>query len=362
MAASPVPDLIVQSHQGPYVVHFGPRFAGLESPLPTDRHLLIDAKVAQLYGRELEACLSSASVHLIEAREENKALEALPRVVSALLDRGIKRSHAIVAVGGGIVQDIAAFIASTLMRGLPWSFHPTTLLAQADSCIGSKSSINVNRYKNVLGTYRPPTQIHVAVDVLDTLTLQDLRSGTGEIIKVHVIDGWDSTRELAADYSSLLEDRRLLERYVRRSLEIKRRIIEVDEFDTDIRLTMNYGHTFGHAIESATGYEVPHGIAVTLGMSIANYFSWQLELIGAQVFAELQHLLARNYAGFDHLFHAGDAFLAAMARDKKNTGERQALVLLRGPGAVFRTELPRTDVTRLSAEFERWLSGKPVAQ
>ena len=319
-------------------------------------------KVARLYGRELAPWLSDPSTHRIEAREQNKALEALPSLVSELLNRGVKRTHVLVAVGGGVVQDIVAFVASTLMRGLDWRFHPTTLLAQADSCIGSKSSINVGCYKNILGTYYPPTEIHVAVDLLDTLTPEDLRSGIGEIIKVHIIEGWDAARRLARDYPALLLNREVLEPYIHRSLEIKKRLIEVDEFDRGARLVLNYGHTFGHAMESATGYAVPHGIAVTLGMCMANYFSWRLGLMDGEVFGELQRLVGPNYTGFEPMFHADEAFLAALARDKKNSGERQALVLLNGPGSVFATDVPRAEVTRLAADFERWLAGAAVVQ
>ena len=141
-------ELVVQSHRGPYTVRFGAPFAGLEDGLGPKEHLLVDARVAELYHPALAHALAGPSVLRIEATEASKSLERFPAYVTHLLEHGIQRDHRLIAVGGGIVQDITAFIAATLLRGLPWRFYPTTLLAQADSCIGSKSSVNVGRYKN----------------------------------------------------------------------------------------------------------------------------------------------------------------------------------------------------------------------
>ena len=199
-------DLVIQSHRGPYTVRFGPRFDGLQDGLGPRDHLLIDAKVADLYAGPLAQALAAPSVLWIEATEANKSLERIPEYVIQLLERGIRRDHQLVVVGGGIVQDIAAFIAATLLRGLPWRFYPTTLLAQADSCIGSKSSLNVGGYKNQLGTFTPPQEIRISMEVLDTLTDAEMRSGIGEMLKVHVIAGWDDVRRIAADYGALLRE------------------------------------------------------------------------------------------------------------------------------------------------------------
>ena len=152
-------DLVIGSHRGPYTVRFGPAFQGLEAGLSEQEHLIIDARVAELYAIPLAAVLKGHSVLRIEANETNKSIERLPGFITFLLERGIRRDHCLIAVGGGVIQDIAAFVAATLLRGLPWRFYPTTLLAQADSCIGSKSSINVGPYKNQLGTFTPPTEI-----------------------------------------------------------------------------------------------------------------------------------------------------------------------------------------------------------
>jgi len=334
-----VDDLVVQSHRGQYRVRFGQAFTGLESGLDDHEHLIIDSKVADLCSRALGPALAGRSVLRIEATETNKSLERLPDYIRHLLDHGIRREHVLIAVGGGVIQDITAFIAATLLRGLPWRFYPTTLLAQADSCIGSKSSINVGQYKNQLGTFTPPSEILISPDVLDTLEERELRSGIGEMIKAHIISGWEDMRAIASDYPRIIRDKVVMMHYIRRSLEIKKTKVEVDEFDRNERLVMNYGHSFGHAIESATNYAVPHGIAVTIGMDMANYISFRLGLLRQEMFDEIGSLLVVNYAGFDRTPVPEGRFFAALGRDKKNMGQALSLILLKGPGKVFRERL-----------------------
>ncbi|MFQ5853654.1 MAG: AroB-related putative sugar phosphate phospholyase (cyclizing) [Candidatus Binatia bacterium] len=329
-------DIVIQSHKGSYTVHFDRTFAGLQSGLATHEHLIIDARVADLYSEALGPALAGHSVLRIEATESNKSLEKFPDYVMHLLDHGVRRDHVLVAVGGGIIQDITAFVAGTLFRGLPWRFYPTTLLAQADSCIGSKSSVNVGQYKNQLGTFTPPNEIRISTDVLDSLSETDVRSGIGEMIKVHIISGWEDTRAIAREYGQLARDKPCMAHYIHRSLQIKKVKIEADEFDTNERLVMNYGHSFGHAIESATHFAIPHGIAVTIGMDMANYVSLRRGLIDHEVYDELHALLATNYTGFEHLPISEDGFSAALFKDKKNVGGDLSLILMRGPGRIFR--------------------------
>lgn len=346
-------DLTIMSHRGPYPVRFGPAFDGIADGLAAGQHLVIDSRVADLYAGALAAPLASPSTLRIEATEANKSLERMADYVLHLLEHGIRRDHTLVAVGGGIIQDIVCFMAATLLRGLPWTFHPTTLLAQADSCIGSKSSINVGRHKNQLGTFTPPADILISTDVLDTLDPVDLRSGLGEVIKVHVLSGWEDTRRLLGDYQRLVTDRALLQGYIRRSLEIKKALIEIDEFDQGDRLILNYGHTFGHAIESCTRFAVPHGIAVTIGMDMANFAAWRLGLAERQVYDEIHPVLAANYAGFERAAITTDDLVRALGKDKKNIGRDVVLILPREPGMMIRHQV--TDAAKLRTICDEFL-------
>ena len=318
----------VQSHAGPYTVSFrDDALAHLNSRVSPSFLFIVDDIVADLYARELDRVLSSPAVLRVQATEENKSLDRFPRYVEHLVARGVRRGHVLVAIGGGIIQDVTCFLAATLLRGLDWHFYPTTLLAQADSCIGSKSSINVGKIKNVLGTFPPPRQIALSTSVLATLSKQDVRSGIGEMLKVHAIDGPESFDRIAADYPRLITEPETLRHYIYRSLKIKQAFIEQDEFDRAARQVLNYGHSFGHAIESATDFAVPHGIAVTIGVDMANYVAMRLGRMDARHYARMHPTLAANYAGFEGVEVHFEAFLNALGKDKKNTETELSLIL-----------------------------------
>lgn len=345
-------DLRVRSHRGPYAVRFLEDALG-ELRAPAERaHYLIDARVARLYRKRLAGLLEAPSVLRIEATERAKSLERFPGYVRRLVAKGVRRKDVLVAVGGGIIQDIACFLAATLLRGLDWEFYPTTLLAQADSCIGSKSSINSGGAKNILGTFTPPRRVVIGAGFLSTLDERDLRSGVGEMLKVHAIEGPSSFDRIAADYPRLFSDRSVMLDYVRRSLEIKRRVVEADEFDRGPRQVMNYGHSFGHAVEAATRFAVPHGVAVTIGMDLANFAALRLGRARADVYRRMRPVLAENYRGFERTSVPLEPFLAAIGKDKKNTRARLGLILPGAGGRVAKVEVPKDDAFRsLCADY-----------
>lgn len=321
--------LQIQSHNGAYAVEFNDHgLTDLNSKVPENAHFIVDQKVAGLYCSSLDKILASRSVLQIEATEENKSLDRFPGYVENLVKRNIRKNHVLVAIGGGIIQDITCFLAATLLRGLQWHFYPTTLLAQADSCIGSKSSINVGKIKNVMGTFTPPTCIVICPGVLSTLADAEVRSGIGEMLKVHAIEGPASFDAIATDYAGLAVEPETTMRYIHSSLRIKKRLIELDEFDRGPRNVLNYGHSFGHAIESATNFAVPHGVAVTIGMDMANYVAVRSGLLGRDHYQRMHATLALNYHGFQDIDIPLDSLLLAIGRDKKNVGSSISLILL----------------------------------
>ncbi len=318
---------VVQSHTGPYEVEFDRgAISRITGTVPAKSHFFVDANVARLYAKELRSVLESPSVLVVEATEANKSLERFPEYVEHLVSHGVRRGQVLVAIGGGITQDIVCFLAATVLRGLPWWFYPTTLLAQADSCIGSKSSINVGRAKNIVGTFTPPRRVIIDPAMRETLKEVDVRSGYGEMLKVHAIDGPASFDRIAADYSRLGETD-TLEHFIRRSLMIKKRIIEEDEFDRGPRNVMNYGHTFGHAIESATEFRVPHGIAISIGADMANHVAVALGRMDAAHFRRMHPVLRANVEGYQDETIPFGAFMEAIVRDKKNSDDMLTLIL-----------------------------------
>ena len=302
---------------------------------------LIDSQVQAFYPESFAQTLSPENVRLIEATEPAKSLDALGPSIEWLLQSGFRRDCLLLIVGGGVLQDLGCFIASVLFRGVRWSLVPTTLLAQCDSCIGSKSSINVGHFKNQLGTFYPPHQVIMAFDVLKSLPPDEVRSGLGEIIKLHLISGEEAVSRLREKLPRYEAEPAVLAEMVWDSLTIKKRFIEEDEYDKGIRNLLNYGHTFGHAYESATDYAIPHGIAVTLGVLTATFFSSRLGWVTDEYFQSLRGWLTPYYAPYQDTLRQADQekILSAMRLDKKNTGDTLGCILTRGAGAMERTKL-----------------------
>jgi 3-dehydroquinate synthase len=340
--------LVIQSHRGAYTVVFDNTLLSDPARLfEGEPHFLIDANVARLYASSLQTILDHPNAIIIEATEENKSIEKIIPVLERLVLNKVRRDHTLVAIGGGIIQDITCFIASTLLRGIPWRFVPTTLLAQADSCIGSKSSINLGATKNILGTFNPPQDIFIYTGFLDTLADKDVQSGIGEIIKVHAIDGIAAFDQLAADFDLLFTDRAMLLRYIRSALLIKQRFIEQDEFDRGTRNIFNYGHSFGHAIESATHYAVPHGIAVAIGMDMANHIAANRGLLPRKHFHRMHAILRKNYGNYTRTPIPLEEMLSALMKDKKNTSTMLGLIFPVGADAeIQRVQIPPDKVFR----------------
>jgi 3-dehydroquinate synthase len=209
---------------------------------------------------------------VIEASETVKSLDAMPAVITGMRKRGANRQTELVAVGGGIVQDVAAFAASVFMRGIAWNYVPTTVLAMSDSCIGGKSSINVGPYKNLIGTFHQPKEIFIDPLLADSLTLEQRAAGLVEAGKICFCRGEEAFEEYLTLAPTAAMDGAALEPIVRASLLAKKWFVEKDEFDQAERLLLNFGHTFGHAIEGATHFQVSHGIAVAVGILCALEF------------------------------------------------------------------------------------------
>lgn len=326
----------IQSHKGIYHVEFSSLCIENLNQHPDNNAIyIIDDQICNLYQNHLNKLLACQRILRIDAKEENKSIEKIPEYIKKLLDMGIRKNETLVAIGGGIIQDITCFISTILLRGIKWVFYPTTLLAQADSCIGSKSSINCLGIKNILGTFTPPEKIIIDAEFLNTLKKQDILSGIGEIIKVHAIHSHESFLELEGKYDLILSDMSMMKQFIYRSLIMKQKFIEIDEFDKDIRNVMNYGHSFGHAIEAATNYKIPHGIAVSIGMDMANYIAAELGISTWHFFNAMHNVLEKNYTLFSDIEINLDLMLTALNKDKKNSNTQLKLILPDKNGKIF---------------------------
>jgi 3-dehydroquinate synthase len=304
---------------------------------------LVDSAICRLHGDALRVVVPTGRLIEIEASENQKSFERLTPLFLALLEGGLRRDGLMVVIGGGVLQDIGCFIASVLFRGIRWELIPTTLLAQADSCIGSKSSINIDSYKNQIGTFYPPHRVTLVPDVLKSLPWDGIRSGLGEVIKLQLIAGQEEFEELMRDLDGLSPtgDWGVISKWVGRSMAVKKPYIEEDEFDRGIRNILNYGHTFGHAYESATKYAIPHGIAVLLGILTATFLSVRLGLVPASHYEDLKRRLAPWCHPYGSALLKADqeAIFKAIKHDKKNTGDSVNCILTRGAGHMERLKV-----------------------
>jgi len=319
----------IKSYRGNYNVSFD----NSDIKLKNTSFVLIDSKINKLYPK-ITLNLDLDKVFAIEVNEENKSLEFCQKMIEHLFEKGIKKNHKLIAIGGGTIQDITGFIASILFRGMEWSFYPTTLLAQADSCIGSKTSINFLNIKNLVGTFYPPKEIVCNTNFLKTLNKSEIKSGIGEILHYYIYDGNPKTFEIEKDYHNLLIDCSALATHIQESLKIKKEMIEKDEFDLNQRRLFNYGHTFGHAIESLSNYKIPHGQAVTLGMDLANYISYKMGFLSLDKFNLLSNVLAKNKPKFD-VTEKIDDYMTLLSKDKKSINNSIVCILASDFGQLF---------------------------
>ena len=305
---------------------------------------VIDANLQESLSQQIgELKAMGSKVILIEATENSKELDSVARTATALLDAGLTRSHTLLAVGGGITQDIVSFCASICLRGVDWVFVPTTLLAQADSCIGSKTSINLGSRKNAIGTFWPPVSVFIDPNFLRSLGEESIRAGIGEMIKVHAIKGPQEFDSLAARYEELIESEEEMLTAIHDSLIFKKEIVEVDERDAQGRLVMNYGHTFGHAIEVASNYQIQHGIAVTLGCDVANYVAWRIGLTTESHYQRMHGTLIRNAGNSCASNLDLNTYERAIKADKKHSATKLIFILPDMAGEVKVVELPKDD-------------------
>jgi 3-dehydroquinate synthase len=268
--------------------------------------------------------------------EEQKSLETAGWLYSKLSRLGAERSTPILALGGGVIGDLAGFVAATYMRGVPLLQLPTTLLAQVDSSIGGKVAVNHGQLKNNIGAFYQPRLVLSDTATLKTLPAREFANGLAEVIKSAVIGGADLFAFLEANLDGIKgQEGEALEEVVFRSARIKAAVVEQDETDQGLRNVLNFGHTIGHGIETASGFMIEHGAAVAIGMLAAAAVAQRLGLFGQDELARLKALI--RAAGLPTKVSGGKVkdILAAMRHDKKIQGGRLRFVLPRAIGDVI---------------------------
>ena len=321
----------------------------LNNELVNGDFLIIDNKIIEQHSIPLNPILEKYQYIGIDATEPQKSYQGIIPIIQALIEKGFRKNHRLIAIGGGITQDVTAFISSIIYRGVNWIFFPTTLLAQGDSCIGSKTSINFGEYKNQVGGFYPPNQIYIYPGFIDTLSDFEMKSGMGEMLHYFIVSGREDFQLYKDLYKEAFQNKKILSRIIARSLEIKKGYIEKDEFDQNIRQVFNYGHSFGHAIESLTHYRIPHGIAVSYGMDIANFISVKMGFISEEIRNEIRVVTESIWQGYTINDIDLQLFKKALSKDKKNVGTKLGLILNKGYGNIFKNVMDADET------FSSWI-------
>jgi 3-dehydroquinate synthase len=308
--------------------------------------IVTDDTVAGLHLAAVEAALAAGGVAasrvIVEAGENTKSFAGFERVCEALIAARVERGDLVLALGGGVVGDLAGFAAATVRRGLDYIQVPTTLLAQVDSAVGGKTAINSRHGKNLIGAFYQPVLVVADTAVLDTLPARQFRAGYAEVVKYGLLGDAGFFAWLEANAKEVFAGGAAREHAIATSCRMKAAIVARDERETGDRALLNLGHTFGHALEAAAGFSdrLLHGEAVALGMALAAEFSARLGSLAPEAVARVtRHLAATGLpvrlADVPGALPEADRLIELMSQDKKVRRGKLTFVLLRDIGAAY---------------------------
>ena len=321
--------MLIKSLHHDYEVTFDETLTKLPERLSEYKNVVvvIDKRVQELYGNQIKEIVARYPAYPVPAYETTKTLDGVKDLVDWLLEQKCNRSTTIVAIGGGIIQDLVTFTSNIFYRGSSFVLVPTTLLSMADSCIGAKCGINYGNFKNQLGVMHSPKGVHIVSEFLETLNDVDVKSGYGEILKLSITGGMPFFQRLTKELNRHgLRGPDLLG-LIHQSLEIKKRIIEEDEHEADLRRILNYGHTFGHALEALSNHAIPHGLAVAWGIDLINFVEKSERTEVEDLYADVSGVVS-NFLSFQLTeFPSASVLLEMTKRDKKMVGSTLNLVV-----------------------------------
>lgn len=360
---SPHATLEVRLDDRSYPIHIGPGLLGrgdlVSAHLPQKKAVIVtNNTVAPLYLEALRKSLTRAGVEsdvvTLPDGEDHKDWQTLNRIFDALLARNAERKTALIALGGGVIGDMTGFAAATYQRGVPFVQIPTTLLSQVDSSVGGKTAINHPLGKNMIGAFYQPRVVIADTDTLKTLPARELSAGLAEVIKYGLIGDAPFFEWLETNIDRLLAgEAAALTHAIEQSCRNKAVVVAADEREQGVRAHLNFGHTFGHAIEAGLGFGVwLHGEAVAAGMAIAARVSRRMGLVDDQLVKRTLSLLERAQLPVRGPALGAGRYLQLMGHDKKVEGGRTRFVLLRGLGEAFVTADVPQETLQLVLEGE----------
>lgn len=277
------------------------------------------------------------TLHYIKCSEQTKSWDSLSSIFDIFIANNITKNSKVLIIGGGVLQDAASFCCSVFNRGIEFEYAPSTLLSMVDSCIGGKTSINFGNFKNKIGNFYPPSRILIVNKFVSTLPKVEIYSGFGEVFKFQILQF--KLNHLVSIVDALVVNNEL----ILECLRFKASIIEIDEFDIGPRLTLNFGHTFGHAIESLAEYRVPHGIGVVWGITVANEISFQMGLMSEETKVKIEEQALRILAiiNWNNDWFNFQALYARILMDKKNSSVVRMILMNESTRKFILSEVDR---------------------
>lgn len=310
------------------------------NPIGSKHAIITDSNVKILYAEQLEKALKKAGLEVqafsFEAGEKNKTIDSCMSMMGDMSSSGYGRDSAILALGGGVVGDMAGFMAAIYMRGIPYIQIPTTVLAQADSSIGGKTAVDTEHGKNLVGSFKQPKRVYIDVATLETLPARHYSAGLAETIKHAIIQDPSFFDYLSGNINSVVDFHTESSLYIaRNNCRIKGRVVEQDPEERGLRKILNYGHTIGHAIEALSGYRLLHGEAVAIGMMAAGRIANMLgHFSGADLERQMDLLIAYGLPVAIPPQLTDEAIVRMTLRDKKARDGRAMYVLPRAIGQM----------------------------
>ncbi|MEQ9618538.1 MAG: 3-dehydroquinate synthase [Deltaproteobacteria bacterium] len=306
--------------------------------------IITDSNVESLYAGELLERFERAGIDIslisFPAGEMHKNRDTKAWIEDRMLEKGFGRDSAVIALGGGVVGDMAGYVAATYTRGIPYVQVPTSLVACVDSSIGGKTAVDTTHGKNLIGAFHQPWRVYIDLDTLLTLPEKEIREGLAEVIKYGVIEDRDLFVFLESDMDRVFSyDKEALGRIIRRSCEIKAVVVERDERESNLRKILNFGHTIGHAIENLSHYAISHGEAISIGMVAEGKLAVNMGLWGEGDLRRLAAVIRK--AGLPAELPEGmeiGRIINTMRLDKKSRGGHIEMALPGGLGRMAQIE------------------------
>lgn len=311
----------------------------IKESFPKSKVVIIsDDKVFSIYGKRVEENIKAQGLTvnsiILDQGEKSKSLSTMQHVFDKLIEYETSRTDILVALGGGVVGDLTGFVASCYLRGVKYIQVPTSLLAQVDSSIGGKTAINLDQGKNLVGAFYHPSMVIIDAAVLETLDDENFACGMAEVIKTSLIMDKDLFEKLK-EYNSRATIQPILSEVIETCCKNKLYVVQQDEKDTGLRLTLNFGHTLGHALEKCDGVHIPHGHAVAIGMAVITQSSEKLGYTKKGTYDEIVELLKSFSLPYEMIDANIKEIFEFAKRDKKTFNAQLKLILLEEVGKCF---------------------------